>query len=232
MNNTLFRIIGFYYDIPVTNIQTYRKAYKNTVDQLIRGAISLLSSFMDDKRQREPLPFMLSTAALWEICKSAYQLPINNKQAILNEWKGLLDQLKDVKSETEDMIQTDIDNSKDNDNDNDNDSYDDFKADVDEITAKKCGLLVGLTQLLFQKIQKRCSLSDSILNQGRIIVEEVDIVVSKAYDMEKDEMHVVMKTFTDKVSKLIELASSNSDDENKDWFKMCNKKYVDIIDSN
>ncbi|CAO3647680.1 unnamed protein product [Cunninghamella echinulata] len=229
INNTLYRIIGFYYDIPVTNIQTYRKAYKNMVGQLIRGAISLLSSFMDEKCQREPLPFMLSTAALWEICKSSCQLPIDNKQAILIEWKALLDQLKDVKNETEDMIDENIQNKKEENGDYDND---DFGANVDGTIAKKCGLLVSLTQLLFQKIQKRCSLSDAVLNQGQIITEEVDIMVSKAYDLGRDEMVAVMKIFASKVGKLIEIAAFNSDHENENWFKMCNKKYTDIIESN
>ncbi|KAI9304074.1 Grap2 and cyclin-D-interacting-domain-containing protein, partial [Cunninghamella echinulata] len=217
MNNTLYRIIGFYYDIPVTNIQTYRKAYKNMVDQLIRGAISLLSSFMDEKRQREPLPFMLSTAALWEVCKASCQLPIDNKQAILIEWKALLDQLKDVKNETEDMIDENIQDNKEENDDYDND---DFETSVDGIIGKKCGLLVSLTQLLFQKIQKRCSLSDTLLDQGQLITEEVDIMVSKAYDLERDEMITVMKTFASKVSRLIEIAALNSDRENESWFKV------------
>ncbi|KAI8099269.1 uncharacterized protein BX664DRAFT_320889 [Halteromyces radiatus] len=244
MSNTLYRIVGFYYDIPLNGqymINTYRKAYKTFIDRLLRGAISLLVSFMDSDRaaacsSSSSSSFMLSTAALWETCKSASHLPANNQQAVAAEWKVLLETLDDVKNETNDMVPRDGEMNDDHDSGiaADEEDEDDMAMDmdVDPQVARQCVSLVGLTYLLFQKIQKRCTFSDSLLAQGKAVAEEVDVMVSKAYDLEPEEMVVVMQEYVNKVDSLIKVASNASNQENDSvWFNMCATKLSAIIGS-
>ncbi|ORZ26157.1 Grap2 and cyclin-D-interacting-domain-containing protein [Absidia repens] len=240
MSNTLYRIVGFYYDIPSnhgntpTSINTFRKAYRSMVDGLLRGTISLLISFMDKSAApTHSSPFMLSTAALWETCKSASSLPSDNQQAVANEWKLLMETLADAKNETDNM------KSSADDHDNvataaiDDDFFDDemdLDLEVDPVVAKKCVSLVGLTQLLFQKIQKRCIFSDALMLEGEEVMELVDVMVSKAYDLDPEDMVPVMQDYVNKVDGLIQVALSASGQENDVvWFKMCATKLSTII---
>ncbi|CAO3599737.1 unnamed protein product [Absidia cylindrospora] len=204
------------------------------VDGLLRGAISLFISFMDKSAApTHSSPFMLSTAALWETCKSASSLPSDNQQAVANEWKLLMETLADAKSETDTM------KSSADDQDNvatatiDDDIFDDdmdLDLEVDPVVAKKCVSLVGLTQLLFQKIQKRCIFSDALMLEGEGVMELVDVMVSKAYDLDPEDMVPVMQDYINKVDGLIQVALSASGHENDAvWFKMCATKLSSII---
>jgi hypothetical protein len=238
MSNTLYRIIGFYYDIPSSgrknhhlDIDTYRKAYQNLVDGLLRGAISLFVSFMDPAKappSTSSSPFMLSTAALWETCKSASSLPANNQQAVSNEWKALMETLTDAKNETEEMKHSSNSDLDDGITEDDSTAFDDdmdLDVEVDPGVAKKCSSLVGLTHLLFQKILKRCTLSDKLMIEGQTIVEQVDVMVSKAYDLDPEDMTPVMEEYVQKIDSLIQVASTSGQENDAIWFKVRTKDY-------
>ncbi|KAI8329458.1 hypothetical protein BC941DRAFT_442871 [Chlamydoabsidia padenii] len=248
ISNTIYRLVGFYYDIPSSckvsqtlDIATYRKAYQNITDGILRGALSLFVSFMDPEKvptSTSSTPFMLSTAALWETCKSASSLPANNKEAVSNEWKSLIETLVDAKNETEDMKLSSNNENSDHldsgiaavDDDNLFDDDMDLDVEVDTEVARKCTSLVGLTCLLFQKIQKRCIFTDVLVIEGRDIVEQVDIMVSKAYDLEPNDMTPVMENYVEKVNSLIRIAHTSSSQENDAvWFKMCATKLSGIL---
>lgn len=236
MSNTLYRIIGFYYDIPSSgkenhqlDIKTYRKAYQNLVDGLLRGTISLFVSFMDLAKappSTSSSPFMLSTAALWETCKSASSLPANNQQAVFNEWKTLMETLSDAKNETKEMehsSNSDLDSGITEDDSTVFDDDMDLDMEVDPGVAKKCASLVGLTHLLFQKILKRCTLSDRLMIEGQVIVEQVDVMVSKAYDLDPEDMTPVMEGYVQKVNSLIKVASISGQENDALWFEVRTK---------
>ncbi|KAI8071619.1 hypothetical protein BC940DRAFT_252313 [Gongronella butleri] len=232
INNTLLRTIGFFYDIPAsaaTGLKTYRKAYRMFVDSVLRSSISLLASFLDNEHQLDASSsnsFMMSTAALWEVCKMApAQLPRDNAQAVALEWKQLLETLADAKNEADEMSETtDRDSGVISDGDEDSD----FDIEVDPVIAKRCALLVALTRLLFQKIQKRCTMTDELLAHGKHIVEETDVLVSRAYDLEVDEMTAAMNEYIDTVRPLVNVAQQDADKENQAWFTMCLTKYEEI----
>ncbi|ORX51310.1 hypothetical protein DM01DRAFT_1337357 [Hesseltinella vesiculosa] len=231
--NTMLRLIGFFYDIPAeasSDLIAYRKAYKSLVDKLLRNSVSLLSTFLDDDHRLDTgssASFMLPTAAFWEVCKSSpAKLPKDNQQAVAFEWNDLLEILADAKKEAEEMGQsTDKDSGVISDGDEDSD----FDIEVDPSVAKRCVLFASLTRMLFQKIQKRCRLSDQLLKQGTIVTEETDVLISKAYDMEPSEMKQVMEHYITAVRKLIDVGQLASDEENKEWFTMCYAKYDEIL---
>jgi hypothetical protein len=242
MSNTLYRIIGFYYDIPSSgkenhqlNINTYRKAYQCLVDGLLRGVISLLVSFMDPAKappSTSSSPFMLSTAALWETCKSASSLPATNRQAVFNEWKALMETLTDAKNETDEMERSSSSDLGNGNAENDTTAFDDdmdLDVEVDAGVAKKCASLVGLTHLLFQKILKRCTLSDKLMTEGQAIVEQVDVMVSKAYDLDPEDMKPVMEEYVQKINSLIQVASTCGQENDAIWFKVSRKDYKQYL---
>jgi hypothetical protein len=235
VSNTLYRLVGFYNTVPNTSGKVYKDAYRSVCRELLQGIISLCSSFMTQdnaKETREKMSFMVPTAALWDTCKDMEKLPKNNKEAVLNAWKSMSDNLKDAKSEVHE-IAAGQDKSE---------GFDDLEGEDDETdlseeeleVAKQIAKLVDMAVFVIQKIERRCIREsehcpvqwlDEVYLSARKLVDETDILVSQIYDEDIMTMKEEVKQYIEYSKQVVNIVKQNTTEEHLQWFSMCENKY-------
>ncbi|KAI8069738.1 Grap2 and cyclin-D-interacting-domain-containing protein [Gilbertella persicaria] len=235
ISNTLYRLVGFYNTIPDHAGKMYKDAYQSMVREVLQGLVALCSSFMTEENAsevRKHMPYMASTAALWDTCKAMETLPKNNKEAVLHAWVNLQSILKDAKTEVH-AIANGQDASEGFDDNEEEDDATDLSPEELEV-AQQCAKLVDMAVFVMQKIERRCIREspqpstrwlDDIYTKAHILVDETDVLVSQIYDEDVFTMKEQVKTYIEHSKSLVQLAKQQAPEEHMAWFSMCENKY-------
>ncbi|KAI9498818.1 hypothetical protein BDB00DRAFT_799635 [Zychaea mexicana] len=225
ISNTFFRLVGFYNTIPKQAGKTYKEAFRAAVRDTLLGQIALCNSFSDEPKKE----FMVPTAVLWETCKMMEtQMPVDNRAAVLKQWKTMQETLADAKSEVHDVADGDAGGFDDD---------EDEEMSPEQIAvAKQCAQLVDLVVFIYVKIERRCIkeadclLCDQLADAGRVLGDETDVLVSQLYDSDAETIRAkYIKEYVDKALALIQAAQKVSlPEEHAKWFEMCSKKLQEI----
>jgi hypothetical protein len=160
------------------------------------------------------------------------KLPKNNKEAVLNAWKSMSDNLKDAKSEVHE-IAAGQDKSE---------GFDDLEGEDDETdlseeeleVAKQIAKLVDMAVFVIQKIERRCIREsehcpvqwlDEVYLSARKLVDETDILVSQIYDEDIMTMKEEVKQYIEYSKQVVNIVKQNTTEEHLQWFSMCENKY-------
>ncbi|OBZ91258.1 Cyclin-D1-binding protein 1 [Choanephora cucurbitarum] len=235
ISNTLYRIVGFYNTVPSHVGRIYRNTYQNIVRDALHGVMTLCNSFLTEENAKEVhthMPFMVSTAALWDTCKDMEKLPKNNKEAVLDTWSNLQSILKDAKSEVHEIVAGEAKSEGFDDNEGEDDETDLSEEELE--IAKQCAKLVDMSVFVMQKIERRCIREverpsvqwlDDIHAQASKLVDETDVLVSQIYDEDALTMKEEMKKYIQHSKRLAQLAKQQASEEHQEWFAMCENKY-------
>lgn len=235
VSNTLYRIVGFYNNIPDFSGKVYKESYKTHIRDLLQGVISLCYSFMckdSEEETRKKVSYMVPTAALWDTCENAVNLPKNNKEAVLNAWKSMTETLKDAKTEAHEIASgTDISEGFD-DNEEEDEATDLSEEELE--VAKQIAKLVDMAVFILQKIERRCIREsercsnqwlDDVYTRARKLVDETDVLVSQIYDEDVMTMREEVKKYIEYSRDLVNIAKHYASEEHAEWFVMCDNKY-------
>ncbi|KAI8388073.1 uncharacterized protein BYT42DRAFT_558856 [Radiomyces spectabilis] len=226
MSDTIYRLIGFYQEIPLNAGKVYHATYRRKVQELLRATHHLCQTFLPEDK-KEKASFMVPTATLWDLCKTLNGLPASNARAVIQEWKLLMDTLKDCKEEVHNVVDNGVD---------------DFEGEEDAVplegealkVAKRCAQLVDVTVFLFRKIEKcfdkqDVTWLDNVYDQGKRVTDEADVLVSEIYDAEPNEMEGAVKQYAQHVTDLIQIAQEAINGADAKIFEMCKTKLNEII---